>query len=331
MRRTRLVDVAAAAEVSRATVTNALNGTGRMSAATRTRVRAVAADLGYRTAPRTLALSVTARGGLQWDFLSVHYYAAMVNAATAAAHRLGYGLTILPAGITAWDVPAATGALILDSPAEDRLAEQAAQAALPLAFVGRPADMRTAGWVDNDHAGSVRTVLDHLAGQGARRIALMAGDCTDHYTRACVAAYRDWCRENSGYERVAAFEFGRDTAGELLGGPGRPDAVYGIYEDMGRQLLAAADRNGLRVPDDVLVACFSEDPSYALTTPPVTTVSHTPQAGGRLAVEGLVRMIEGGVRQRPTVVPTRLVVRASTLRNRPDGERRRPGLSASPP
>ncbi|MQA93609.1 MAG: LacI family DNA-binding transcriptional regulator [Streptosporangiales bacterium] len=48
MGRVRIVDVAAAAEVSRATVTNALNGTGRMSEATRAHVRAVAAELGYR-------------------------------------------------------------------------------------------------------------------------------------------------------------------------------------------------------------------------------------------------------------------------------------------
>ncbi|MFD4688359.1 LacI family DNA-binding transcriptional regulator, partial [Streptomyces sp. NPDC058461] len=57
MSRVTIADVARAAEVSTATVSNALNGTGRLSAATRSRVRAVAADLGYGSLAAAPALA----------------------------------------------------------------------------------------------------------------------------------------------------------------------------------------------------------------------------------------------------------------------------------
>ena len=59
-RRPTLEAVAARAGVSTATVSNALNGTGRLSEATRQRVPAAAGELGY--APSSTARAV-ARGG----------------------------------------------------------------------------------------------------------------------------------------------------------------------------------------------------------------------------------------------------------------------------
>ncbi|MFD7575192.1 LacI family DNA-binding transcriptional regulator [Streptomyces sp. NPDC059810] len=53
-----LTDIARAAEVSTATVSHALNGTGRLGESTRRRVREVAAALGYgarRAPPRPAA------------------------------------------------------------------------------------------------------------------------------------------------------------------------------------------------------------------------------------------------------------------------------------
>ncbi|WP_330286081.1 LacI family DNA-binding transcriptional regulator [Streptomyces sp. NBC_00576] len=306
----RIIDVAAAAEVSRATVTNALNGTGRMNAATRVRVRAIAAELGYRTPVRTLALGVTAFPGVPWNFLEIAYYRAAVGAAMAAAHRHGFGLTVLPAGATGWESVSADGALILDPSGDDPLAIGAARAGIPVTFLGRPSASR-GSWIDNYHDVSTKAVLDHLAGQGAHRITLIASSATDHYTRSCVAAYRAWCRAHGRPERVVDWEPGEDPAEIALAG--RPDAVYAIYESIGFLLLDAARRHGLRIPDDLLIACFSEDPAYATADPPVTTVCHRATTGGRLAVDALVTRLQTGVQLPSVLVPARLAVRRSAL------------------
>ncbi|WP_327303885.1 LacI family DNA-binding transcriptional regulator [Streptomyces sp. NBC_01298] len=62
-----LADIARAAEVSTATVSHALNGTGRLGESTRRRVREVAGALGYgaRRGPhnRSLGIAVTTYAG----------------------------------------------------------------------------------------------------------------------------------------------------------------------------------------------------------------------------------------------------------------------------
>ncbi|TQK69104.1 LacI family DNA-binding transcriptional regulator [Nocardioides sp. SLBN-35] len=324
MRPTAL-DVARAAGVSVATVSNALNDTGRASAATRTRVREVAASMGYRpnAAGRTLrtgrtgvlALAVTTFGEQTWNFAEVAYYAQMVAAATSAAHAHGYALTVLPASldVDGWHAVSADGVVLLDSPEGDPAAEVLRARGIPIAFDGQPHQLGPRdSWVDNDHAATMAKVLGHLREQGARRIALLAQNTSDHYTRDCVAAYRAQVRT----PRIALLDstdpVGRAEAERLL--REGADAVYGLLDDSGRGVLAAADALGLRVPDDVLVVTASEDPTYASTSPPISTVSLRPADTITAAVDALAATLAGAP---PTVradLATDLVVRASSTR-----------------
>ncbi|MGW0535202.1 substrate-binding domain-containing protein [Streptomyces sp. NPDC003032] len=80
--------------------------------------------------------------------------------------------------------------------------------------------------------------------------------------------------------------------------------------------MAAAARHGLRVPADLRVVCVSEDPGYARTAPPVTTVTLDPDRTARAAVTLLVDLIEGTAATAPgpgpVAVPTELRIRASS-------------------
>lgn len=92
-------DVAAAAGVSITTVSDALNGKGRLPDATRRHVREVAERLGYRpsAAARTLrtgksgliGLTVTTYGDEPFTFTEFAYFAEMARAATSAALARG--------------------------------------------------------------------------------------------------------------------------------------------------------------------------------------------------------------------------------------------------
>jgi DNA-binding LacI/PurR family transcriptional regulator len=297
-----LADVARAAEVSTATVSHALNGTGRLNDDTRRRVRALAIALGYstpRSAPtRALGLAVTTYPTV-WNYTEIAYFAQSVAAATAAAHAWGYALTTLPAGplaTTAWHSLPVDGMLILDSPSGDPVAQALRARGVPLVFDGAPVEPRPGDlWVDNDHAATTYEVLGHLRKAGARRIALQAGTGTERFAAAVTTAYEQWCSEHEVPPLVVEFDKddpqGLRFDGLLLGAG--VDAVYAAYDPGGRQLLAAARRHGLRVPDDLLLVCASEDPVYERTEPPVTTLSLSPAAAARAAVELLVALAEG--------------------------------------
>ncbi|MFE0174114.1 LacI family DNA-binding transcriptional regulator [Streptomyces sp. NPDC059002] len=319
-----LADIARAAEVSTATVSHALNGTGRIGEATRRRVRETATRLGYGIPgpprSRTLGIAVTTFPGA-WNYTEIAYFSRAVTAATSAAHARGYAVTTLPADRAAddsWHSLAVDGMLIVDSPRGDRMARALRARGIPLVFDGVPGDPRPGDhWVDNDHEATTREVLDHLVASGARRVALQSGSGGEHYARAVTAAYGQWCAERGADPLVVPFD-AADAQGRsfdaLLTGGDRADAVYAAYDPGGRQLLAAAARLGLRVPADLRVVCASEDPGYARTSPPVSTVTLDPERTARAAVAVLVDLVEGGgdASPGPVVVPAALLVRASS-------------------
>ncbi|UQX03577.1 LacI family DNA-binding transcriptional regulator [Streptomyces sp. RerS4] len=322
-----IADIARAAEVSTATVSHALGGTGRVGESTRRRVREVAAALGYsaRRGPRTrtLGLAVTTYGGSAWNFVEVAYFSRLLTAAVAAAHARGYALTVLPADRGAeplWHTLAVDGMLLLDSPAGDPVLRALRARGLPVVFDGRPPDLRPGDvWVDNDHEATTREVLDHLAASGARRIALHSAYGREHYTEAVTSAYTRWCAARGAAALVVPFD-PEDTAGHAFdaafAGPDRrdrPDAVYCVYDPGGRQVLAAAARHRLRIPRELRLVCASEDPAYATGDPAVSTVTLRPEVIGERAVAALTALLEThGEPPSRLIVPAALTVRTSS-------------------
>ncbi|AKG44006.1 LacI family transcriptional regulator [Streptomyces sp. JH002] len=344
-------DVAAAAGVSITTVSDALNGKGRLPDATRRHVRSVADRLGYRpsAAARTLrtgksgliGLTVTTYGEEPFTFTEFAYFAEMARAATSAALARGYALVILPAtshhrDFDVWSNVALDGTVVIDPADHDPVVTELVRQGIPVVSDGRPdAALPVTAWVDNDHEAAVLGLLDHLAGSGARRIGLLTGTSTDTYTRLSTTAYLSWCErvgQEPVYEAYPAHDpcAGAVAADRLLARPDRPDAVYGLFDPNGTDLLAAARRYGLRVPDDLLVVCCSESPVYATTEPPITTLSLKPGRIGSTVVQLLIDAIErAGERGREhdrdrvrtaarvpshQLMPTELIVRASSQR-----------------
>ena len=327
-------DVAAAAGVSITTVSDALNGKGRLPEATRRHVREVADRLGYRpsAAARTLrtgrsgliGLTVTTYGEEPFTFTEYAYFAEMARAASSAALARGYALVILPATSRhdVWSNVALDGTVVIDPSDNDPVVTELVRQGIPVVSDGRPCgDLPVTAWVDNDHQAAVTHLLDHLAEAGARRIGLLTGTSTDTYTRLSTSAYLDWCRragQTPVYEAYPAHDprAGAVAADRLLARPDRPDAVYGLFDPNGTDLLAAARRYGLRVPDDLMLVCCSESDVYATTDPPITTLSLKPGRTGTTVVQLLIDAIEGVGGGNPTgqMMPTSLIVRTSSQR-----------------
>ncbi len=324
-----LADVARVAGVSTATVSNALNSVGRMSQSTRRQVRSIARELGYipwgaghggLPDSRVLGLAVTTDHPVSWGFAEIAYFSQAVQAATAVAHEHGYSLIVQPTAIGPErhaDL-AVDGMMLIDSPQGDPVRAELRRRGVPVVFSGRPPVPEADDvWIDNDLEGAVRGVLDHLATSGARRVALLGGDTTDHYIQSCMTTYRQWCAER-GQQPMIELMSCKDpapAAARLLARRPAPDAIYGPYDRCGHAVLSAARDLNLRVPEQLRVVCASESVSYEQTAPPVTTLSLDPLGITRLAMELLIEIVEGGAPTARTgaVHPTRLFPRASSL------------------
>ena len=115
---------------------------------------------------------------------------------------------------------------------------------------------------------------------------------------------------------LAAGPFGSQNRGLVIStllGRARPPLAIVAYDDLAAvEVLRAADKAGLRVPDDVSVIGINDIPFCAYTNPPLTSVAQPKQQLGALAVEVLLNSDAHGARVRP--LPGSLVVRESTGR-----------------
>ena len=328
-----MAEVAEVAGVSVATVSNALNGSGRMSQETRHRVMAAARDLAYlpftsaRAAARggtgMLGLTLTTYGDLPVPYIQVPYYARLVLAATEAAHQRGYLLVVLPASVPAWMwlTTPLDGVIHTDPTRHDPVLEILRQRGIPIVTEGRPPTPHHGdAWVDNDIGAAVRDLLDHLAHSGARRIGVVLPRHDDAYPGLVRRAYQLWCEEHEQPPLVESFPLSRDpsraetaAAQRLLRAGKEADAVFGVYSSSGKHILDAARDLRLGVPDDLLVAAITEDPAYADLSPPVTTVTLQPERLAEEAVDLLLALLNDRTDvSRERLVSHELVIRQST-------------------
>lgn len=340
--RPTLDTVAAAAGVSRMTVSNAYNRPDQLSTATRERVLEVAHDLGYPgpdPAARSLRRGSSATVGVllteQLGFAFTD--PGMVSLLRGLADELGAaGQSMLLMPSEAQDVgtlvrDALVGAFVVCSMEAGDEAVLAVRARnLPLVTVGHP-DLPGAPLIGTDNHGAAGTVAAHLLDLGHRRLAVVGLPGRDPGSaeprrqpvrvgiahrvegfRATVAA-----RVGSTLVVVDAaantFDDGVRAATDLLSRPvaERPTAVFAVTDVLALAGYEAAHRLGLSVPGDVSVVGFDDIPEAARAAPPLTTVFQDLVGKGRLAARAALALVAGEAVESP-LVPARLVVREST-------------------
>jgi DNA-binding LacI/PurR family transcriptional regulator len=97
----------------------------------------------------------------------------------------------------------------------------------------------------------------------------------------------------------------------------RPTAILAFSDAIAYGVTQAAQQRGLRIPDDLSVVGFDDNPLAQRMRPPLTTVRQDIDAKGRAAASALTAAIAASssgatVTTRQQLIPTELVVREST-------------------
>ncbi|WP_051191896.1 LacI family DNA-binding transcriptional regulator [Microbacterium luticocti] len=270
-------DVALAARVSTATVSQAFNPEGRIAAATRAHVLAVAERLGYQPSSVGRALRTGRTGvlGVVPSFREASTdrsaYLGRLRAVTAgvvegaAAH--GCGVVAAQAGgdgrVTA---PLAYDGLVLVDPMPgDPVIERALHAKTPVVTVF--------GAVDERDARAVRSVAVDIAAPLVRyldrvsqtvddfRPAIFVGSRLDAFTHEALRSFQAWCAGRGVTAAGAALQPGEtaaDGARRLLGVRVPPTVVVCLDEPSARAVRVEACGLGMAVPDRVRVAAVGD-------------------------------------------------------------------------
>ena len=194
---------------------------------------------------------------------------------------------------------------------------------LPTVLVTRDTDAGALPLVAGDDAAGVTAAVRHLTDLGHARIVHVTGPRDLSTTVRREAAFRAamLARDPSAEPRVLHGEAftvpaGRAATAELLRDRRGITAIL-AGNDMialgGYEALAAA---GLRCPDDISVVGHNDMPLLAQVAPPLTTVAIPQREIGAAAARTLLALLAGTDVAARQLLPTALVVRASTAQAR---------------
>ncbi|MYS46397.1 substrate-binding domain-containing protein [Streptomyces sp. SID5998] len=340
-RRPTLEEVAARAGVGRGTVSRVINGSPRVSDATRAAVEAAVAELGYvpNTAARALAANRTDAIALvvpepETRFFAEPYFSDMLRGVGAELADTEMQLLLTFAGgdrerrrlaqyLAAHRVD---GVLLVSVHADDPLPDLVAQLEIPAVISGPRSAAETLPSVDSDNYGGARSAVEHLLAGGRRRIAHITGHLDVYGAQRRVDGYRDALREAGlGVNEVLVEqgdfteEGGRRAMARLLDNAPDVDAVFA-----GSDVTAAGARQvlrerGRRTPEDVALVGYDDSAIARHMDPPLTSVRQPIEEMGRAMIDLLLteiadRRLAGAPTHEPhhAVLPTELVVRASS-------------------
>lgn len=299
-------DVAAAAGVSRQTVTRAMNAMPGISAATRERVLAAARELSYRPSRfgRGLVKADHRMLGLVLDDLTNPFYPQLASAVTGAAGQAGWNVLLtdtthatdretLLADLS-HQVDAAIGYLRLDPSTQGRLF-----AGLPVVEIDPGRRQPLNGAVTFDLRPAMRDLVRHLCAQGMRRPLMVDQAPPGRQSDRAKIFASELERRGLGCDHVVV-DTGSTTGdlaatGAALDAHPEADAVL-VYNDLlALGVLRALRERGRRVPEDVRVAGIDGLSIGDLVEPRLTTLELDMAQVGRLATELVLGMRAGAL------------------------------------
>jgi len=171
-----------------------------------------------------------------------------------------------------------------------------------------------------DNMGGAREAVDHLAGQGHRRIAFISGASNSKYSIDRLEGYRHGLekhhlpfQKNLVYESDFTQEGGYRIIKKILSKPPIPTALLLINDHSALGVLKAIKESSYRVPQDISVVGFVDVPFASMIDPPLTTVREPSQEIGFVAADMCLKIIQGKeIREKHLTLPMRLIVMEST-------------------
>jgi len=324
--------VAETAGVSVSTVSQVLSGNRPVSDATRARVNAAIAELGYTPHPgaRSLRSRRTESIALLVPDITNPFYPLVAVGMQDVLLPAGYLLSILDAGSQS-----GTGRLLghvlerrfdgialhidgLSDSDRARLADSGTR----VVALGRDIGIEGSDYVESDDAGGFAKLGEHLLATGRRRIGFIGGEAESDPSRLRLGGLRQAFAAAGTEFADAATVFtsftrdgGRDGVEALYARRDDWDAIVCANDLIAIGAMDELRRRGLSIPDDVAVSGYDDIDAAALVHPSLTTVENPAREIGRTAARLLLTRLAGDGDDAPTqhiTLSTRLVVRDST-------------------
>lgn len=327
-------DIAKQLNISPSTVSRALRNHPDISPETKKAVNDLAKELDYH--PDSVAQSLQKRRtnliGVIVPEIKHNFFSAAISGIEKVAYRAGYAIIVSQSNenyerevvnVRALMSNRVAGLLIsisqntIDSE-HFRLLERQNT---PFVFFDRVCEDVSASKVMVDDFAGAYTATEHLINKGYQRIAHLAGPKHISISKKRLDGYKSALkRSNMLYdERLVVYgglneEDGRLGFQQLLQLKKMPDAIFAVNDPVAIGAFEKIKEHGLRIPKDIALVGFSNNPISALVDPSLTTVEQPAYEVGKRAAMLLIEQINSGDNfvPREEVLKTKLIVRNST-------------------
>ena len=323
-------DVAAAAGVSRGTVSRALNGGHNVSVSAAEAVRRAVAKTGYVANQHARSLRTQRSQSVafiltepQERLFEDPNFNVLLHFCARALAKHDITLLLALAGtdddrkrvgryLSAGHVD---GALLVSTHSGNPLLAELRARGLPLVACGRPLGFeRDIAYVAADDRDGARQMVGYLRSIGRRRIGIITGPLDTSGGVDRLAGYRDVLGSAFDETLVAHGDYTRAAGAAamttLLAQAPDVDAVFAASDLIAAGALSALQQAGRRVPHDVALGGFDDSGIAVTSQPSITTIRHPLERISAEMVRLLLAQIDGEA-PAAVILPTELVVRES--------------------
>jgi LacI family transcriptional regulator len=330
-----IIDIAKKLNLSKSTVSRALQDHPRISEKTRKVVKAMARKLDFE--PNTLAISLFTKKsniiGVIVPEIVNHFFAAVIDGIEDIAYKAGYKVLISKSNESYQREVASVSALVgqhvdgllVSLSKETKKTEHLhtiLKKGIPLVFFDRVSErMDVTKVVVDDFKGSFKAT-EFLINSGYKKIAHLAGPSNlsigrlrkNGYIRA-LNMYTLPIRKEHIITVAMDLNGGYKGAQALLAMKDRPDAIFAANDQIALGAMKAIKEHNLRIPKDVALMGFSNEPMTEITEPALTTIHQPAFEMGQTACDLLIKEIKSKTKKGLTqkiVLKTTLKRRDST-------------------
>ena len=284
-------DIARILHVSTSTVSRALRNATDVNSETKSAVMALAEELDYQ--PNKLALSLLNKSTHTIGVIAPnldYVLSTMIKGMDEVALEAGYTVMVCQSN-ESYGRELVNTRRLMDSLVDGLLFSVSSETKVfdhikkmldrnvPLVIFDRDIPEIKAPKVMLDNYSGGYVAGEHLAQQGYKKIALLLGPKNLTISNQRETGFKQALKDNGirlEQELVIHCDFNQEYAylatKELLALKKRPDAIFTISDRMGIGAMRAIKEKGLKMPDEIGLVSFNNEPIVSLLTPAISSV-----------------------------------------------------------
>lgn len=337
-------DIADKLNITASTVSRALNDNPRISKATRKAVMKAAKELNYQ--PNNIAAALR-KGkshliGVIVPTADRAFFASVIRGIEEISNKLNYKVIICQSyddyekeveTVSALTNARVDGIIVSTSKKTvntDHF-QEAIDKGIPVVLFDRTSEKLNVNQVMIDDYLGAYEVVSHLIEQGCKRIAHFTSPVKISIYKERMRGYTD-ALSNHGIpfdpalviESNLQLEDGRNSMEQLLKLEERPDAVFSSSDYAAMGAMQVLKENKIKIPEEVALAGFANEPFTSFTDPTLTTVDQLSLDMGHATAEMFFKQLEesakGKEKFQKAILKPKLIIRQSTLRKNQSNE-----------